>query len=226
MSTTSWNLKRLQEHIRVSKQPYAALLDLVQSIGRSDQIFRFHLINARDALKGIINDTDPSGPENFMLILGGSDRQEEYQAARLASEAHLIGCLHAARGMADVFSHLLNGLLLSNSIAVDQCDIYKVKAALPSSPLKTQLTSLLESHWFKYVSAFLNTTKHRRLVKHNMSISLVENNVGAQVGSFEYKGETYPQYWVHESLEGVLTVKNGLVALGCTLNTQYVGPDA
>jgi hypothetical protein len=226
MSATAWNLQRLQEHIRVSEQLPEPLLELVQSISRSTDIFRFHLFNARDALKGVINESDPGGPENLMLVLVGSDKQEEYEAAKISSEAHLIGCFHAARSMADIFSHLLNGLLLSQSIGVRQCDIHKVTTALPESDLKVQLDSLLSSHWFKYVSAFLNTTKHRCLVKHSMSISFVENRVGAQIGAFKFNDDTYQTYWVHEALEGVLTVKNALVALGCTLNAQYVGPGA
>jgi ABC-type uncharacterized transport system permease subunit len=59
-----------------------------------------------------------------------------------------------------------------------------------------------------------------------MSISFVENRVGAQIGAFKFNDDTYQTYWVHEALEGVLTVKNALVALGCTLNAQYVGPGA
>jgi hypothetical protein len=90
------------------------------------------------------------------------------------------------------------------------------------SDFKNQLKQVLQSHWFLYVSAFINTTKHRKLVRHDLSVSLKDNREGVRIGSFEYKRVTYPQYWGRDVLVGVVEVKNSLIACARTLNRLCV----
>lgn len=189
---------------------------------RSHAIFHYHFYTARDALKGLLDDTDPTGVRNMKAVFGISDRSE-LNVAYTVSEANLIACMHTLRGSIDIFSHLINGLLLRGSIAKRNCDIFKVQQALPPSELKDEIGALLASHWFGYVAAFINTTKHRQLVEHAVSVSFEENRAGVRLGKFEYEGTSYPQYWGHEVLAGVADVKNGLLGCGRVLNRVCVG---
>lgn len=84
--------------------------------------------------------------------------------------------------------------------------------------LKEMLGVLLKSHWFKYTEAFINTTKHRNLVEHSVSVSFEENKAGVQLGEFKYQSASYPKYWAQEILAGLVDVKNDLVACGRALN--------
>lgn len=226
MTTTTWNLAALRAHIRSAQAEPRSTLEIVSSIDRSIRIFCYHMASARDALSGVVNEAQPSGKENFLLVFGASEQQDEFEYAKVVSEAHLIGCLHTARGLWDLFAQLLNSTILQTPIPISACDIAKVAAALPNSPLQARVNELLSSHWYRYVSAFINTTKHRQLVQHMLSVSFAEDRAGIRVGAFKYGATTFDAYWGTQVLEGAIEVKNGIVACGRLLNQAVLGRDA
>jgi hypothetical protein len=219
MSDPRWNLEPLREHVRQLGHDFNdPLSQTIRSVDRSIVLFHYHVYTARDALKGHINKDEPQGSDNFMLLLGASARQEEFARTKVVSEAHIIACLHTTRSLYDIFSHVVNRLLLSSQLPVGQCDIYKVRDALPSGPLRSALDDLIGLQWFKYIQAFINTAKHRQLIVHSVTISMEENRVGIRLGAFEYKGDRFPQYWDTEVLTGAFEVKNKIVLCGRALN--------
>ena len=189
-------------------------MEVTDSLGRSVDIFHYHLFTARDALKGILDDSH-SMVEALDLAFG--EQRHAYHHATLVSEAHIHGCFHVARNMFDMFQ-LVNGLVLNPAIPVERCDIWKVHEALASSDLREEIGQLLESAWFSYVSGFVNTIKHRRLVQHSFTVSFEDNVAGIRIGAFEYRGKSHPPYSVNEVLHGVLDVKNRIVGCGRALN--------
>jgi hypothetical protein len=122
------------------------------------------------------------------------------------------------RGMFDIFSHLVNGLVLASAVPVPKCDISKVAKLLPQSELKDHLNELLSSEWFSYVVGSINTTKHRWLIQHQFSVSFEESSAGIWFDAFEYAGKHHPSYWSGAVLQGVLNVKNTMIACGRSLN--------
>jgi hypothetical protein len=194
----------------------------VNSLGRSVDIFRYHLFTARDALEGILGDRQ-SVAEALDVLYG--EQQQEYHRARVVSEAHVHGCFHVTRNMFDIFAQLVNGLVLSPPIGVEDCDIGQVHRKLTPSDLKSHVGELLESPWFDYVTAFVNTIKHRRLVPHSFTILPQENFAGMRIGAFEYRGKPYPSYPAIEVLQSVMEVKNRIVNCGRALSA-HVGIDA
>lgn len=213
-----WDLAKLRSLIRDLESERHYLLDTVDSIARATDIFRYHLFKARDALNGFVDKNDPASLDALKLVLGVSEKTDEFAYARLASEANIVGCIHTARSMFDIFGQLVNGLLVCPPIPVERCDIRKVGESMPNSDLKMKISKLLLSHWFNYVSGFINTTKHRRLVQHRYSISFEENIAGIKIGAFSYNGHEYPQYWGSEVLNGVLDFKNSVIDCGRGLN--------
>ena len=217
-----WNLKELRDHIRSTRSNSDDLLEIVHSIDRYIRIFLFHLEGARDAMNKVIDAENPCARESFEFVLGVSERQDEFDFAKVASEAHILGAVHSARASFDVFAFLVNGLFLGGSIPESKCDIKIATKALQQSSLKTELEALTDSYWFSYVSAFINTAKHRMLVRHSFHVGIEEPYTGVRIGAFEYNGQKYPSYKVKELLEGVLEVKNKIVDCGKLLNDQLV----
>lgn len=241
VSETGWNLRELREHYRdfsnkalkergerLSSLPN----ELISSVSRSSDIFRYHWFLAQDAVKGILNEADPTGQENFLFVLGASDNQDEFEQAKVVSEANVIGCMHAARSMVEIFAQLVNELALAQKLAVEKCSVYKVRDGLPASRLKAELEVLTNSDAFEYVSGFINTTKHRQLVPHVVSISFQLGRADLQLGQFEYDKTVYspkkivrvrhPSKSVTEVLQTVLVVANALVTAGQALNDYVI----
>ncbi|GAB2878143.1 hypothetical protein GCM10027046_02630 [Uliginosibacterium flavum] len=216
--STAWNLKELRTYIHSQRNADRLTLELIDSVNRNNSIFEYHMVTARDALKGILNYEEPQGVDNLMLILGCSDRREKFHCANVVSEANLISCIHTARSLLENFAQLVNRISLESSIDVADCTPQKVAAKLPNGELKTKFEELLSSHWFKYTSAFTNTIKHRQLVQHQVAISFVDNVVGIKIGAFEYRDTRYQACWANEFLQGVIDLKNGTIGLGQSLN--------
>jgi hypothetical protein len=217
-----WNLKDLRDHIKASKPDSVALLEIVRSVDRYISIFLYHLEKARDAMKGIGNTEYPESPDNIMIVLGVSEHQEQYNLAKISSEAHILGAVHSVRAMFDVFAFLVNSLLLNNEIPEHRCDLHTVTKKLPDSSLKLALCDVIESYWFRYVSAFINISKHRMLVGHTFRVGIEDGYVGIKLGAFTYRDTSYPDYQLMEFLVGVLSVKNAIVHCGNELNALVV----
>jgi hypothetical protein len=219
-SPTAWNLDQLRKHVRATHAEPDPVLELIFSIDRSTRIFRYHMATARDAMKGIVNETDSGDTDTLLLVFGTSEKQGDFEYAKVVSEAHFIGCLHTARGLWDLFAQLMNALVLTAPLPVAACDIHRVAAALPQSHLKTKVDALLASHWYRYVQSYINTTKHRRLVQHLISVSWAENRAGIKFGAFTYGNQSFKEYWGTEVLEGAIEVKNSIIACGRLLNSE------
>lgn len=222
--STSWDLKELRAYAKRTSD--TATLELINSIDRSNLVFEYHFFTARDALKGILNFEEPQAVENGMFILGGSDRQEEFAYAKVASEANLISCIYTARSLLETFAQLVNRIALGSAIEVSKCTPKTVVDKLPTGELKIKLQELLVSDWFSYTSAFTNTVKHRQLIQHQASISFIDNVVGIKIGAFNYEKSSYPAYWINEVLQGAITVKNEVIALGQILNRNLPASNA
>ena len=123
MSPTAWDLAKLRTHLCSTDPNFDLVNEVLRSLGQNFCIFRYHMATARDALNGIVDQEHPAGPENFRLIFGASEKSDEFNFARIVSEAHLVSCLQTARGMWDHFAQLLNLVVLGKSIPISKCDI-------------------------------------------------------------------------------------------------------
>jgi hypothetical protein len=219
MSNAQWNIKALREHVRNKGHDiYDPLPQALRSVDRTIQIFHYHAYEARDALKGFVEEGEQPTKAHLKLIFGISEQQEQFALARLASEAHLLGALLATRNIYDIFSQAVNALLLGSKLSIKECDIHKVRQQLPAGALRQALDDLVTSNWFRYVQGFVNLSKHRHLMEHGLRVSFANNAAGVQVGAFTYGQDSYPAKSAVEVLKGAFEVKNRIVACGRELN--------
>ena len=195
------------------------VLSAISSLDWSDRIFRYHFCEARDALRAIpIDKDDPASIKNHELLFMSS---EEHEHSMLVVRANVIACIHTVRNAYDHLAQLCNALLLSPSIPVEKCDFHRVREQLQPSPLKQELDTLSASPWFKYVAAYSNTSKHRALVQQSMHLSYIDGVAGLRAEAFTHD-QTYGPYMVGDLLEGILQVKNHILACGKALNAQVL----
>jgi hypothetical protein len=219
----SWNTKLLKKHIEGLGKEKQSLLELINSLEKYVRIFRYHLEIARDAMNKIFSDEECQGAELDKLAFGLSSRLGDFWNAEIITEANVLGCIHSARAIFDVFAQLVNGLILTPPIPEKDCSISIVLAKLPDSPVKTAIADLISSDWYDYVNAFVNTAKHRTLVDLRGVVSFVQRSLFVRIPGFEYRGKSYPQYSLLDLLQGVIDTKNRLIDCGNELNKQVVG---
>lgn len=218
----AWNLQALREQVKI-RQPDTSkrLVQIINSLGRSRDIFEYHKCLARDAFTAFNAENDPHGISFAHRILGGGDDDGVVHKAGLISEANLIACIAITRNSYDSFGQLLNGLVVPVPLT-GNFYIHNVKDALPAGDLKDRLNDALTSEWFGYTHAFMNMVKHHRLIVHNPSISFIDDNRGGKIEGFRHKEKDYLACWVREALEGTVELQNSLRACGVLLNGMYL----
>jgi hypothetical protein len=220
-----WSLDALRVHIKTLDESKHALLVVVDSLGRYIRILRYHLESVQSSMQGFVDEDEPDSDELVKLGLGISDRQNDFRRAEIESEANVLGCAHVSRAIFDLFAQLVNNLILQSPVSDRACSIHKMAEKTPDSPLKKQLQELIESSWFIYLSDFVNTAKHRRLVRQSPVISLEHKKIEIHIDSFEYDGRAHPRYSRKELLIGTLEVKNRVIKCGNALNAQLTVAD-
>jgi hypothetical protein len=222
MDRPSWNLKELRDHVRTLPGDRKFMLDVIASLDWSNQIFQYHFQTARDALREIPVDDEPNMRSNLELLFSSS---EEHDYRMLVIRANVLSCVHTTRNAYDHLAQIINALMLSSSIPIKDCDIKKVHRRLPSSKLHQEINNLLESHWFQYVAAYSNASKHRALVQQALYLSFSDGKAGIRAESFTHD-KVYPAYMVGDLLDGILEVKNHIVACGSALNSELLRANA
>ncbi|SDB43092.1 hypothetical protein SAMN03159382_01008 [Pseudomonas sp. NFACC23-1] len=219
----AWNLEALRAQVKI-RQPETSkrLVQIINSLGRSRDIFTYHKCLARDAFTAFNAENDPHGIKFAQRILGCDDEDGAVHEAGLVSEANLIACIAITRNSYDSFGQLLNGLVVPVPLKRNFY-IQDVEAALPTGELKDRLSGALTSEWFGYTHAFMNMVKHHQLIVHNPSISFIDENRGGKVEGFRHREKDYPACWVREALEGTVELQNLLRACGVLLNRMYLG---
>lgn len=218
----NWDLNQLQEYVE-KKFGYDSIeMSFVASINRYIQIYIYHMTTARDAMKGIVHKQDGSTFENTRYIFRVADNQEEYDLAKITSEAHLLAAIHTLRAMYDIFSQLVNSLVLDNRFTIDKCNIGLVADALPESELKVQLGEVRSMYWYQWLLDFVNTVKHRRLMKHTFSVHFDKPGASIYIEEFEYSGRSHQRWTDQQILKGTLDVKNRIVDCGNALNEHVL----
>ena len=218
----TWNLQQLRDLIKVRKGDRQDLNELVNAIGNGIDVFRYHLYTARDTLKPFFENTSTAGPIHLKYLFGTTNRQDEYELAKLCNQANIIAAIYTARSLFDIYSQLVRGCILETLISADKCNIYTVRDNLKQSELKDCIDELLNSNGFKYVNDFANVSKHRSMIKFGTSINFIENKAGVRFSSFVYGKRKHPEMWNSDILELVLKIENAIINAGNLLNQELL----
>lgn len=220
MEKLSWNFKELRDHVRRTADDPQSVLNLIASLDWSDRLFRYHFCTARDTIRAVPLDDDPSSVISLDRVFRSAEQNDH---ELLVVRANVLACIHTVRNAYDHLAQLCNATLLAPPIPVERCDLHRLHKRLPPSDLRDELDALTGSHWFKYVSAYSNASKHRALVQQGLHLSFADGVLGVRVDGFTHD-QDYPPYMVGDLLEGVLGVKNQIIACGCALNRLVLSP--
>ena len=214
----NWDLAKLREHIDRVYGCDSVQRSFLDSIDRYILIQVYHRNQATDAMKGIVHEGDGSIFANTRFVLGVAENQQDYAFAKIANEANLIALIYATRATYDIFSQLVNSLVLNDQFSIERCNIGKVGDALPESSLKAELKRVRELSWYRWLMDFVNTVKHRQLVKHSFAVNMQKSGAGIFIESFEYKKRKHPKCSDSEIIGGVIELAKGIVPCGHALN--------
>jgi hypothetical protein len=124
------------------------------------------------------------------------------------STVELEAMAHSMHSMGDILGQIINITIFgADGFSEDSCSLNKVMDKLEEERIAPDILSLLisfkDSPEFKYISAFCNTIKHRKLVdmEYYSHIDCREKGMieeGARLKEFTYNGDSFPATWFHK----------------------------
>ncbi|BCL34519.1 hypothetical protein [Nostoc sp. MS1] len=118
--------------------------------------------------------------------------------AQLESETYIEAALQNLHSIADILCQIINVVILESTLHEAEVNVAKTIQELNNRNLdkvKIALNNLCNSNEFKYIAAFVNTIKHRRLLDtdyHGEFGRGTENTMGIRFHAFTYNRQNKP----------------------------------
>ena len=152
------------------------------------------------------------------LLLCRNDASQNFNLALLKYEANIIAAAQSVHSVPDILAHVLYYILNMSKPKIDEINIKNISCKIPDSIFKENLGSLQSSAEYKYLLAFVNTTKHRRIVPTRYAVPLFTNQHGLVFQNFVHKDLPCAEKTADSFLEEIVSLMNQFVCLGNSLN--------
>lgn len=242
-----WELKTLEDAVRrVHGDRYAdEIHGPLQAFAWKSDIAYYHACESEKVIKealasaGQINEDDPgfvSATKAILLAASPDATGSHILAAQFKAEAHIIASAQALHSLCDLISGVAYWAFhldtVPNSPRVNRLNLHSIHGTLSALPQYSTTTRLIDatisSPEFKYLAAYVNTTKHKSLVHSTLSASFeADNRNGMRIKGFSYTDPvgntaTYDRKWSHDFLfPENHTLRLTLVGVGNSLNEYF-----
>lgn len=235
-----WQTKRFVDLVRVkvSESVAVAVAEPVRSVPWKLWMAHFHA----DQAERIFEQLSPTEGDSRVWAVGQllseaapGDRDRPIRLGQFEAEAHTIACAQALHSVVDLFGPIVyQGLGLStlgSRLSPRQQYPSKILQLLENSGRYTgvadALRALIELPAYRYVRAYVNTTKHRSLVPASYAVSFEadppDRVLGLRISKFEYEGQKFERLWAAElTNEYRVSIGKMVVLLGIELNRTLV----
>jgi hypothetical protein len=222
-----WSLEDETNPPLESKDDYLGLHHAALSVSWKLGLAQYHASQAITAIPRVVRNAPDKATAAGVLMMtsmSGHKEAEAFEAAMLIAEAHTIAAAQALHSVMDIFANVVYIALRLNavkSIPERRRSLYTVAEILKDDKLGAMLSSVLNSAEFRYLSAYVNTTKHRRLLSHRFTIEIKKpQKFGLRFRPFKYefkKGDAqiFPNKWMDDFVrESLFFVSDAVARMG------------
>lgn len=230
-----WEPRRLLELARrLYDGPVVSNLHrAVSSVGWKLAVAEFHAAEALTAIPNALPDVSDKRREAAglaLLHMSGSDEAKPFSDAQFICEAHAIAAAQSLHSVTDIVSNVVYLSLGLGSagyaLAVDRRNLHSVQRTVEKSgvapTVATALARMSASEAFRYLRAYVNTTKHVSLVDRAFGVTIgttQPERYGLTILPFQYEirgvVEKWPSKWMEDFLhESLSVVSDSAVEIG------------
>jgi len=225
MCKINWNIEELRKLyiVKVVRKNELLLEEFLSSIGQKMDRANYHAQKAKEAW------------EEFFKASIVTIPSPQFDVATNVSVAETEALVNVLNSMADILAQVINMTLLelvNQSMPEDEVFAYKVLDKLSKFPQYQNVTRIfslfLNSGEFKYMNAFCNTMKHRKLldIDYHLHINYREKGKvqeGLRFKEFNYKGTLFPVTWSAVIQEGYrLKIYDYICDVGIEINNAML----
>lgn len=203
-STPRWNLMAMRDAVRRAHGEELAnkAFECVQSLGIRQDYMYYHYWEIKRLLDDELSNTDSITVVKDYILRASPEKLSEFNWKRTRAEANLIALLQCIHASYDHLAHVIYFALNFDSDPRQRLDAHKitlnnVSRKLAPGLLKDAVNSLISDQTMKHVAAMVNTSKHRSIVRAQISVSFVPDTQphGLKFKAFKYGNEHYPEQW-------------------------------
>lgn len=172
-----------------------AIHESLQSFAWKNQMANFHASEAEQILKeavaatpGIDEHAIPAIAYSMAVIFAAATNEvgQNLRLAQFKAEAHIIASAQALHSLCDIVCHVVYWAYrldtVSNAPKMNRLNLHSTLRTLDTLPQYATTASLIRSAVdapeFTYLAAYVNTAKHKSLVRSYMSASFVPEERG------------------------------------------------
>ena len=237
-----WEIKELEDAVRNAHgDQYAdAIHEPLQSFAWKSDMAYFHACEAEQILKEAVSATPGINDHDRQSIATGkaailaathSEAGQHLRSVKFKAEAHIIASAQALHSLGDILCHVVYWAYQLYTVpkapVTNKLNLHSIRDTLNTLPQYATTASLIravvDAPEFKYLVAYVNTTKHKSLVSSSMSASFVpEDRGGIRIKAFSYKHDNYDSKWAYDFLfQENQSVLLKLVEVGKSLNDHF-----
>jgi hypothetical protein len=240
----NWKLKELEDIVQnIHGKSYAEkILEPLHSFHLKSLMAYYHADEYQKIIKEMLakfrktsgdnSDTDAT----IMAIFSGISDEKTGNIiieAKFKAEAHLIASAQALHSLSDIIATIIYWAFKLDSYPnpprENKINLYSIKKSLKDNSLyrKTQksISNITASSEFDYLTAYVNTTKHKSLISSSLSASFLGNRSGILIKEFTYYDyQDIPKHfgkkWSQDFILGdIQKLRKKLLILGNTVNS-------
>lgn len=225
-----WNLVAMRDAVRCAHGQDVAskAFECAQSLTiRQDYIY-YHYWEVKRLLDDDLNNADSITVARDYILGASSDKYDEFHWKRTRAEANLIALLQSVHASYDHLGHVIYFALNFDGdpltrIDIDKISIHSVRRMLSACRLKEAVNAMLSDKTMKHVAALVNTSKHRNIVRAQISVSFIPDTQphGLKFKAFEYGNTQYPERWAMPFVRSAYDAfQNHMRQVGISLHEQ------
>ncbi len=151
-----------------------------------------------------------------------STGDQRFRNVVFSYEANVEACIQSLHSLADILAQIINVVVLEARFGENDVSASIVVKAVVQPEIFTPLNEFLKSYEFKYIDAFCNTIKHRRLIPSKFKAEYGEdyrNESGIKFIQFDYRNTTYPETWGSDIIGKYrYVIRDRLTLVGIAIN--------
>lgn len=158
----------------------------------------------------------------ILMQAAGTNEGREFAKASFCAEAHAIAFAQSLHSTADTLAQIL---CISLRLSLKKRNLHSAVQYLCGNGIAHRVavaaTTFQNSDEFRYLRAYVNTTKHISLVPSSYSVGLIpgQERHGLKVAAFDYDRRHWPEKWISDFMGADFEKLSSLFgAIGTELN--------
>ncbi len=213
-----WDLKELRELCK--NKGITPPDEYIESLAFKKHRAIYHADKSKQIISQYFDDYGPMINMNNETHMRGLDRA--WFEATCEAEASL----QSMHSMADILAQIINSVLIKKPLVEKEVTLRKIFKKLTEqiiwNKLYDKIQTFIGSDEFTYIDAFVNTIKHRKLIKSGFRAEggiNTRNDHGVTIQGFKYNDKMFDTKWVKDLFDNYyIKIFSMIVEIGTEIN--------